>query len=374
MTKTQNPRLSRLTPLDEALERLSGLLRPVPPRAMPLAESCGRTVAEDIAAPGDIPPSPRAHTDGWAVNSADLIGASSYSPAFLSPPPAWVDAGDAMPRGADAVLPFHDLSENVPGTAEAGSSVAPGEGVRLTGQDIAAGRSIVSAGSRLSLQQMAVLRAAGINAVSVRMPRISVVEAGGARGQAGCVGAWLTAFGADVADAGQGEGREGLARIYGHAAADLVISIGGTGEGGNDFAVAALADAGEIAVRGIALRPGASLTFGHAGGVPVLLLPGRLDGLMAGLLAVGAVAVERLAGFSGTADGPTVALAAKASSSIGFAEIFLALPENGGVRPHPLHEAGWDVVASASGWFTVPPGSEGFAAGDRVQVRPFRPR
>lgn len=375
MTQTQNPRLPQLTPLDTALERLSGLVRAVQPRDVPVMESRGRVAAADVTASGDFPSSPRAHTDGWAVSSGDLVGASSYSPAILTPPPSWVDAGDPMPAGADAVLPFHDLSESVPGTAEAGASVAPGEGVRLAGQDIGASRVVVSAGARISFQQSAVLGQIGLSRVSVRTARVRVVEAGAARGHGHIARAWLQARGADVTEiVSGGADRPALADIYQRGDADLVISIGGTGEGRNDVAAAALAAAGEIAVRGVALRPGTSLTFGQAVGVPVLLLPGRLDALFAGLLSVGAFALGRLTGLMGDQDAIAAALTAKASSAIGFSEIFIVTLEGDGVRPHPLSEAGWDVLASASGWFTVPPGSEGLAAGDRVQVRPFQPR
>lgn len=374
MTKTQNPRLSRLTPLDEALERLTGLLRLVEPRTVPVAESFGRVAAVNIVAPEATPASAHAHTDGWAVNSADLVGASSYSPALLTPPPAWVDAGDAMPPGTDAVLPFHDLSETVPGTSEAGASVAPGEGVRLTGQNIAGGHVIVSAGARVAPVQLGVLGAARLEAISVRIPRVRIVEAGAAHGHADIIRVWLNAWGADVVEIAAGGDRTKLADLYRRGDADLVISVGGTGEGCNDFAAGALADAGKIAVRGVALRPGASLTFGQASGVPVLLLPGGLDALLAGWLAAGAFALGRLSGFLSDGDAFTVPLKAKASSAIGFSEIFVVTRDGDGVRPHPLNETSWDMLASASGWFTVPPGSEGLAAGDGVQVRPFQPR
>ena len=41
--------------------------------------------------------------DGYAVRSDATLDASSYAPAPLSPAPARVDTGDAMPAGADAV-------------------------------------------------------------------------------------------------------------------------------------------------------------------------------------------------------------------------------------------------------------------------------
>jgi rhodanese-related sulfurtransferase len=59
------------------------------------------------------------------------------------------------------------------------------------------------------------------------------------------------------------------------AGADIVLVIGGTGPGSDDHSAAALAEAGELAIHGVALRPGETAGLGRTvSGVPVVLLPG----------------------------------------------------------------------------------------------------
>src|SRR5580700_10950632 len=59
------------------------------------------------------------------------------------------------------------------------------------------------------------------------------------------------------------------------AGVDIVLVIGGTGPGIDDHSAAALAEAGELAIHGVALRPGETAGLGRTvSGVPVVLLPG----------------------------------------------------------------------------------------------------
>jgi len=371
-----NPRIVRLTPLDTALDRLGALVSPARPSERPVALAVGTVSASDIRAPASLPVSPVAYADGWAVNAEELVGASAYSAAILAPPPPWVNADDAMPEGADAVLPADALAIVEPGIAEASSPIAQGDGVRRTGQDVTAGALIVAEGMRLAPRHAAILLACGIDRVMVRTPRVRIVVASRAAArQSDMVRMWLESFGADIADiVSAPEDRKELAAGFSTSGADLVISLGGTGEGRDDYAVAALADVGRVDVQGIALRPGASAAFGQSDGVPVLLLPGRLDALIAGALVLLVPALARICSLAQRDWHSSAKLADKASSVIGFSELFLGVPQGDAIQPVPLNEAGLDVLARAEGWFTVPPGSEGLAAGQIVQLSRFQPR
>ncbi|MGD8847184.1 MAG: molybdopterin molybdenumtransferase MoeA, partial [Desulfobacteraceae bacterium] len=48
-----------------------------------LTEALGRTLAEDVTAPSDLPGFDRATMDGFAVQAASTFGASEASPAYL---------------------------------------------------------------------------------------------------------------------------------------------------------------------------------------------------------------------------------------------------------------------------------------------------
>jgi molybdopterin biosynthesis enzyme len=345
------------------------------PKQRPLAQAAGAVLASDLHATADLPSQAIAFADGWAVNADDLIGSSAYSAALLTPPPKWVNAGDPMPN-ADAVLSPEGVIFVSPDVAEAAGSIVSGESVRLPGQDIGAGECLLGAGTRLEPRHIGILRACGLETVTVRVPQLRIVIASAAAAaHAEMIRRWLETAGANVIDilAAPGD-RSVLAMNYGRTGADLVISLGGTGRGRNDCAVAALSDAGAVAVHGVALHPGESVAFGSVSSVPVLLLPGRVDALIAGMLAL---AVPALAGLSGlrSEERPSVhRLVEKVNSALGLSELFLGLPAGDLVRASPLAEARLDALAQSIGWFLVPPESEGLGAGHTVHVRPFHPR
>lgn len=371
-TISSNPRPGRLTSLDEAISRLRRLLPRIPPQMRSLKQALGNVLAEDVVVDADLPRVPLAYTDGWAVQAASLVGASSYGTIPLEKPPAWVDAGSAMPEG-DAILPVNELIFDADGVSEALASVVPGEGVRMPGQDALAATAIVKQGVRLDARHLAVLQACGIESVAVRVPRVRLVLAStAALPHAHMLCAWLTKAGCEIIDVvDTSDQRQELAACYRYPDADLVVSVGGTGQGRNDSAVAALASVGVVDVHGIALRPGASAGFGRAGATCVLLLPGRIDSLLAGLLVLALPMLATLSGLKESDPCVQTRLVGKVASAVGLSEIFLATPVAEGIRPSPLAEARLDTIAGAAGWFLVPAQLEGAADGDVMRWQPF---
>lgn len=371
----ENPRILRFTPLDQSYARLAELMRPVAARSVAVGDAVGLVLAEDVVVPVDLPATPTAYSDGWAVNAEELVGATAYSAAILAPPPEWVEADDEMPSGSDAVLPPDAVTMSDPGMAEAQESVAPGEGVRNTGQDIEAGTVLIAAGQRLAPRHVGLLNVCNVPEIRVRIPRIRLVVASrSAERHADMIRLWLTMAGGEVVETVVALDKAAQKAAFTGPGADLVLSLGGTGQGRTDYAIAALAAVGTVDLHGVALRPGGGAAFGMAAGTPVLLLGGRMDSLIAGGLTLGARAVNGLAGLNRPSWRASAPITDKASSVIGFTEIFLAIPEDGGMRPAPLYEASFDAVARAVGWFTLSPESEGLPAGQTVHVRPFSPR
>lgn len=344
----------------------------VRPGTLPLQQAVGAVLAADVVVAADLPAKPIAYADGWAVHSSNLVGASTYGTAVLERPPPWVDAGDVMPEG-DAVLAPDDLTIGAHGEAEASAAVAPGQGVRLIGQDATAGTVVAKQGTRLGVHQIGALQACGIEAVLVRVPRVRIVVASGAaKLHAPMLRAWLAGAGAEVIDVADGsESAQDLSALYGKPDADLVVSVGGTGQGRHDRAVAALAAAGSIDVHGIALRPGAGAGFGRAGSIRILLLPGRFDGMLAGFLALGLPALASLSGLDEERPYASLPLGERVTSTVGLGEVFLAARLGERLQAAPLSEARLDIVAGAAGWFLVPAQLEGLAAGHIVRWQPF---
>ena len=163
-----------LTPLEAALAALLDRLEPVAPVALPLANALG-CVAANMPPLKALPQGDIAAGDGWALRARDLVGASSYSPLPLARPPVWVEAGDAMPEGCDCVIDS-DLVDQTSSMVQVLAEAIPGQGVRRLGGDIAQASSIIAAGRRVRPLDLLIARAAGLERLNVRWPRLRVVN------------------------------------------------------------------------------------------------------------------------------------------------------------------------------------------------------
>src|SRR5690606_1524708 len=148
---------------------------PVAATLLPLGQALGRVAAEMPAVVSAQPEQDVAAFDGWACRALDLVGASAYSPVALPTVPAWIETGDAMPKGCDCVLQA-DLVECHGPIAQAVGEAVPGQGVRRAGEDMAAGRPALLEGRTLSALDLLVARKAGLDELAVRIPRVRVVD------------------------------------------------------------------------------------------------------------------------------------------------------------------------------------------------------
>ncbi|MDQ2103198.1 molybdopterin-binding protein [Azospirillum isscasi] len=357
---------------------------PLPPRAVALADLApalaeGAVLAEPVTAPGDWPPADRAARDGVAVASSDTLGAGSYNPVPL-PGAVPVAAGEPMPPGTDAVLPVECIQADGP-FIEALGSAAPGEGVEGRGEGVRAGTVLLPAGHRLRPQDLGLFAALGIAALPIgARPRVRIVLAGGPRSGPETLGAMLSALVAR--DGGVVElvgplpaDRAGLAAAYAAPGADLLISAGRTGVGEDDVAPLALADAGELALHGVALRPGDSAALGMAGTVPALLLPGEPMACWTAYELLAGRAVRRLAGRDSALPHPAVVAvtARKLVSEIGCTELYrVRRTVEGMVEPAASpHKPGLAGAVQADGFVLIPAESEGVPVGATVTLRCF---
>jgi molybdopterin molybdotransferase len=355
--KDLTQRIAALTPIAQVLARFDALARPVSPREMALADAEGRVLAADVVAAA-WPAVATALIDGWAVLADAVADAGPYAPAVLSPAPIRVDAGGALPRGTDAVL----RRDAVTGK-EAHASATAGDGVLAAGADTG-DTPLRRAGERLRAVDVAALQAVGVSRVTVREPRVRVVSVG-ADSAALAVARGIAAHGANVIFV------RALERALADAQTDIVITVGGTGEGQDDASVAMLARMGEVHVHGFGLTPGGTAALGAVKGHPVLMLPARLDAALAAFLIVGEPLLRRLTGATTSEPGMPVTLARKIVSTVGMTDVVPVRRTDNGIEPlasghWPLH-----AIARADGWVVVPPESEGFAAGTKLEMRAF---
>ena len=171
------------------------IAQPAPPLDVVLLDAVGCVLAEDVVADLDLPAADLAGLDGYAVMSADLSGAAEAAPVVLEvmdsvragethptrlvPGAAvLIDSGAPLPLGADAVVPWA-VTDRVRSRVRVRAVVGAGDNVRRRADDVAAGTTVLSRGSRVSARQIALLGGIGRYRVKVLpAPRVVIVSIG----------------------------------------------------------------------------------------------------------------------------------------------------------------------------------------------------
>ena len=281
---------------------------------VPLSAALGRVLSADVAAEVDVPGFDRSVVDGFAVLSADTVGAAEDRPVALRlndevlaaghAPELTVEPGTAtviatggmLPRGADAVVMVEttEVVERPDGLSVSLTRPAtPGAFIAAAGSDIGRGEVVLRRGQALTSREIGVLAAIGLAEVPVvRRPRVAILSTGDeivAPGQPIRTGAVYDSNGAILAAAVTELGGEpvplgiapdedaALERLVARGLeCDALLLSGGTSKGAGDRShriVAQLSDPGIVA-HGVALKPGKPLCLAVTGGKPVVILPG----------------------------------------------------------------------------------------------------
>ena len=222
-------------------------------------------------------------------------------------------------------------------------------------------------------RDLLIARAAGIERLKVRRPRLRIVNIPG-----GTVTADLIAESARdrrrrcrLASRPPARDAASIAAALDVSACDLLLTVGGTGVGRTDATVTALAERGEVIAHGIALQPGRTSAVGRIGKTPVVVLPGAPDQAFAAWWTLALPVLDRLSGRRPRKT-LNLPLARKIASGVGIAEIVLLERKQGAWVTLAVGELSLDAIARAEAWLAVPGGSEGFAAGTPVDAYMLR--
>jgi molybdopterin molybdotransferase len=372
-----------------------------------LHEAAERVLAQDVIAPCSVPGFDRAAMDGYAVRGAETFGADAYTPLELEvigdalparPFTGRVGAGQAvrimtgapLPAGADAIAPAEiaeDRASEKTSMVRFSEAVPPGRHVGRAGEDITLGSVLLRAGRRLRPQDLGVLASVGASPVAVvRQPRVAVFVTGdellpcGARPEGfRIVDSNSVMLAALLRRDGAASVRVEMLRDSADivksaltaATEDMILISGGSSVGVEDHAPRVLAEIGEVAFHGVALRPASPAGLGFLGARPVFLIPGNpVSCLCAYDLFAGRVA-RRLGGRQGEITYSTRALplVSKIVSMVGRVDYVRVRIENDCVEP--LAVSGASILSSATradGFVLVPGDLEGYAEGDVVEV------
>jgi len=377
-------------------------------------KALGRTIAEDIQCPTDVPSFDRASMDGFAVRANDTFGAEERRPVKLKivgmieageTPQIEINAGEAVeistgapiPRGANAVV-MVEHTERVEGLVDIFKAVNPGENIMAAGTDLMAGELALRRGQRLTPREMGILSAMGFKSVEVyRRPRVAVISTGnelvppGSRltyGKihdinatviAGAVqecGGEVTfeAVAKDTMDDLKEKTRKGL------ESADIVITSGSTSAGAGDLLYRILNSFGQpgIIVHGLAVKPGKPTVIAVANEKPIFGLPGYPTSVLMIFSLLVRPLISRMSGIHEDDQGkPLLAkCASKVFSTRGrqeFLPVDVIRDESGGFLAYPTTEGSGAItsLAVADGFVEVPEEVQFLDEGEKVEVKLF---
>ena len=299
-----------LKSLDEALADLLGHAAPLGrTETVSTFDADGRVLAGDVVAALDVPAHDNSAMDGYAVRSADWANAATVfqvnqriaagsSGTVLGPmSAARIFTGAPVPAGADTVV----MQENC-WTADAGCvcvAVKPeaGEWIRRRGEDVTAGRTVLSKGELLAPESIGLAASIGFDKLLVASPvRLALFSTGDELVMPGDVApgnmkpgaiynsnrfflrALLQRLGCTVTDLGIVPDKLDATKAALASASeshDLVLTSGGVSVGEEDHIKPAVQALGQLNLWQIAIKPGKPFAYGKIAKAHFIGLPGN---------------------------------------------------------------------------------------------------
>lgn len=291
------------TPLAEALQLWADMIAsegigPLGGEWVPVADSLGRITAEAVFAKLSSPFYHSSAMDGYAVRFAETFGASESDPRRLrlGEEAVYVDTGDPLPDGFNAVIMIEDINviegSQGQGHIEIIKPAAPWQHVRVIGEDIVSTELIVPENHRMRPVDIGAIISGGHLEVSVRRrPRVVIIPTGSEIVEPGTdlkkgdiieynsriLSALVIEWGGlpvrfkpvpDNIDKIKDAVNEGCDR------GDLIVINAGSSAGSEDFTAKVIAELGEVLLHGINIKPGKPVILGRVKGKPVLGIPG----------------------------------------------------------------------------------------------------
>jgi molybdopterin molybdotransferase len=296
----------------EAAGRILAEVRRQPALRMPLDDALDNVLAEAVVSPIDIPAWTNSAMDGYAVRGEDVRGATAEHPVRLRvveqvPAGAFpskqigpgesarIFTGAPVPDGADSVVRQEDTDEGRE-TVTIVRDRDVGVNLRLAGEDIRRGSTVLAAGRALGPAELGVLASLAVaHPLVYRQPRVAILASGDEIADVDQpeeilsgrkVGSSNThTLAALVRQAGGVPVNLGIARdtpasirehLEGALDSDLLVTTAGVSVGEHDYLREILRELGaEERFWRVRIRPGAPVAFGLLQQIPWIGLPGN---------------------------------------------------------------------------------------------------
>jgi len=303
--------VTALSARDAALRILAAVPRQ-PTLRIPLDDALGAVLAEPVVSPLDLPAWTNSAMDGYATRGADVRGATPDAPVRLRvieqiPAGAFpartlqpgecarIFTGAPLPAGADTVVRQEDTDLGADQVAIQ-SDRDVGVNIRLAGEDIRRGETVLRAGTELGAAELGVLASLAVaHPLVFRRPRVGILGGGDeivdvdqpeeilsgrkvASSNTHTLSALVRLAGGEPLNLGLA--RDTRASVREHLArapeCDLLVTSAGISVGEHDHLRDAVEEmGGRLDFWKLRMRPGAPVGFGSVLGVPWIGLPGN---------------------------------------------------------------------------------------------------
>ncbi len=262
-------------------------------------DAAGRVLAEPIFAKVSSPGFHAAAMDGVAVNAEITFGASETRPRELviGRDAVYVNTGHVLPEGTNAVIIVENLTETGENRVAIEAPVFPWQNIRKMGEDIVATELLFPRNHLVTPYCVGALIGGGIFSVPVRKrPKVMIMPTGNELvdwrktpledlkpGQVLESNAYVMAKltescgGEAVKNDVLTDDQEKITAAVKAAVEgdfDMVLTVGGSSAGSEDYTREVIQSLGEVLVHGVTIMPGKPVLIGRVNGKPVMGMPG----------------------------------------------------------------------------------------------------
>ncbi len=318
-------------PYEQVRDLLLSRVHPVGTQEIPLLDSAGRILAQQVHACADVPPFDRSAYDGYTFCSADVRSADKDHPVTLSIleevpaghlPTKTVTSGTAtkiltgapIPEGADAVIAYEKTRYDET-TVTIFQPVKQGSNIVRRGEDILAGTLLADSGTFIDPSLAGTLAGQGIHTPRVfRRPIVGLLSTGSElvdvdqslpsgkiyNSNLYTLSAAVQNLGCQVINLGIAcDTLSDITAVLEHGvrSCDAVICTGGVSVGDYDLTPAAMeAAGGELLAAGLEMKPGMASAFAQKEDTLLFGLSGNPASSMTTFYTVVQPVLKKLAG------------------------------------------------------------------------------
>ncbi|MFW6381181.1 MAG: molybdopterin biosynthesis protein, partial [Bacillota bacterium] len=337
--------------------------------------------------------------DGIAVKASETDGASQRRPVQLkeNKQAFWVDTGDPIPEGFNAVIKVEEVNDLGGGTLEIEKAVTPWENVRTIGESVIKGQLLLTVNHEITPYDVGALLEAGILEIKVRKrPKVGIIPTGSEivvpettpeKGQhiefnSAMMKSAARGWGAkinvsEIVDDDYHRLKEKLLTKISNN--DITVIIAGSSAGQEDYTLKLIQELGQVIVHGINIMPGKPVILGVIEDKPVLGIPGYpLSALLDFQIFVRSLVYEFLGLTKPDRDQTRARVKRKVPSHIGLEEylrVNLAQIDGDLIAvPRGRGSAAMESLLNADGVMPVSQQKEGLSPGDQNRVYLLKPR